>query len=101
CDLDLEPLNPIVQTRSFGTDGFDVGWFAALWIRTWQSAGVMAGAQHFPGHGRTTMDSHATLPVVKAGRELERDLLPFRRAVQAGVGSALIRAVRLARSDPS
>jgi beta-glucosidase-like glycosyl hydrolase len=101
CDLDIEPLNPIVQTRSFGTDAFDAGYFASIWIRTCQSAGVMACAKHFPGHGRTTMDSHATLPVVKAGRELERDLLPFRRAVQAGVGSVMTAHVSFPAWDPS
>lgn len=89
CDLDMEPLNPIVQTRSLGSDAFDVGYYAATWIAACQAEGVMACAKHFPGHGRTTMDSHATLPVVKAGRELERDLLPFRRAVEAGVGAVM------------
>jgi beta-glucosidase-like glycosyl hydrolase len=89
CDLDIEPLNPIVQTRSLGADAFDVGHYAALWIAACQAEGVMACAKHFPGHGRTTMDSHATLPVVNVGRELERDLLPFRIAVQAGVGSVM------------
>ncbi len=101
CDLDIEPLNPIVQTRSFGSDAFDAGYFAEIWIRTCQSAGVMACAKHFPGHGRTTMDSHATLPVVKAGRELERDLLPFRRAVQAGVGAVMTAHVAFPAWDPS
>ncbi len=101
CDLDIEPLNPIVQTRSFGSDAFEVGHHAALWIQTCQSAGVMACAKHFPGHGRTTMDSHATLPVVKAGRELERDLLPFRRAVQAGVGAVMTAHVAFPAWDAS
>jgi beta-glucosidase-like glycosyl hydrolase len=101
CDLDIEPLNPIVQTRSFGSDAFDAGYYAAIWIRTCQSAGVLACAKHFPGHGRTTMDSHATLPVVKVGRELERDLLPFRRAVQAGVGAMMTAHVAFPAWDPS
>jgi len=89
CDLDIEPDNPIVQTRSFGADAYEVGHLAAAWSTACQDAGVLACAKHFPGHGRTTLDSHATLPVVGAGRELERDLLPFRIAVAAGVASVM------------
>src|SRR5579859_6310967 len=77
CDLDIEPANPIVQTRALGADAYEVAELAAAWIDSCQSAGVLACAKHFPGHGRTTADSHAELPVVSAGRELERDLMPF------------------------
>lgn len=101
CDLDIEPLNPIVQTRSLGSDAYDVGHFAARWIAACQAAGVLACAKHFPGHGRTTMDSHATLPVVKAGRELERDLLPFRRAVESGVAAVMTAHVAFPGWDAS
>lgn len=89
CDLDLEPANPIVQTRSFGADAFDVADLAARWIAACQQAGALACAKHFPGHGRTTIDSHAGLPVVNVGHELGRDLMPFRRAVAAGVASVM------------
>jgi beta-glucosidase-like glycosyl hydrolase len=89
CDLDIEPQNPIVQTRSLGTDAFEVAELAAAWIQDCQDEGVLACAKHFPGHGRTTLDSHATLPVVDAGRELERDLMPFRRAVASGVAAVM------------
>ena len=89
CDLDIEPANPIVQTRSFGSDAFIVGKLASEWIEAVEGEGVLACAKHFPGHGRTTMDSHATLPVVPAGRELERDLIPFRLAVRAGVSAVM------------
>jgi len=89
CDLDIEPANPIVQTRSFGTDAFAVGGHAAAWIHACENEEVLACAKHFPGHGRTTLDSHATLPVVEAGRELERDLIPFRRAVEAQVAAVM------------
>ena len=61
CDLDLEPKNPIVQTRSFGADPVRVGEQAAVWIRALQEHGVLGCAKHYPGHGRTTEDSHATL----------------------------------------
>src|SRR5439155_1640819 len=61
CDLDAEPRNPIVQTRSFGADPCLVGEHAVAWIRGCQEQGVLAGAKHYPGHGRTTPDSHAGL----------------------------------------
>lgn len=89
CDLDIEPANPIVQTRSLGSDAFNVGGLAAHWIAACQEEGVLACAKHFPGHGRTTMDSHATLPVVTAGKELERDIIPFRLAVNAEVAAVM------------
>jgi len=101
CDLDMEPNNPIVQTRSFGSDAFAVGNLAAAWIQGCQAEGVLACAKHFPGHGRTTMDSHATLPVVPVGRELERDLIPFRRAVVAEVASVMSCHVAFPEWDPS
>jgi len=51
CDLDLEPKNPIVQTRAFGSDPVRVGEQAALWIRGLQEHGVLGCAKHYPGHG--------------------------------------------------
>ena len=91
CDLDVEPKNPIVQTRSFGADPQLVGAQAAAWIRGCQEHGVLACAKHFPGHGRTTTDSHEGLPVVDVpASELQQaDCAPFAAAVQAGVGSVM------------
>jgi beta-glucosidase len=103
CDLDIEPKNPIVQTRSFGVDPEIVGEHAAAWIRGCQEHGVLACAKHYPGHGRTTQDSHATLPRVMAdAAELERtDLVPFASAVRAGVGSVMSAFVAYPGWDPS
>jgi len=91
CDLDLEPRNPIVQTRSFGVDAARVGAHAAKWIAGCQEHGVMACAKHYPGHGRATTDSHEGLPVVQTSLDELRltDALPFGAAVQAGVGSVM------------
>ena len=78
-DLDVEAKNPIVGTRSFGPDPSPVASLGRAWIDACQAEGVAACAKHFPGHGRTTSDSHAELPVVDAPREtLEADLEPFR-----------------------
>ena len=103
CDLDIEPRNPIVQTRSFGADPQAVGAHAAAWIKGCQEHGVMACAKHFPGHGRTTTDSHEGLPVVEAlGDEVQRvDVAPFRAAVDAGVGSVMPAFVSFPRWDAS
>ena len=81
ADLDIEPANPIVQTRSFGADPARVAEAVATWVEACQGAGALACVKHFPGHGRTTRDSHDDLPTVDADlATLERtDLEPFRR----------------------
>lgn len=103
CDLDIEPRNPIVQTRSFGTDPVHVGAHAAAWIRGCQEHGVLACAKHYPGHGRTTTDSHEGLPAVEAtASELQQaDVAPFAAAVQTGVGSVMPAFVAYPGWDPS
>jgi len=103
CDLDIEPRNPIVQTRSFGADPAAVGRHAAAWIKGCQEHGVMACAKHYPGHGRTTTDSHAGLPVVEATEaELKQiDVAPFVEAVKAGVASVMPAFVAFRGWDPS
>lgn len=91
CDLDIEPQNPIIGTRSFGAEPEVVGKHATAWITGCQDHGALACAKHFPGHGRTTQDSHATLPRVRTPRgTLEHtDLVPFAAAIRAGVGSVM------------
>jgi beta-glucosidase-like glycosyl hydrolase len=103
CDLDLEPKNPIVQTHSFGADPVRVGEQAAVWLRALQEHGVQGCAKHYPGHGRTIQDSHATLPRVTASvRDLEQvDGAPFEYAIRAGVGSVMSAFVAYPEWDPS
>jgi beta-glucosidase-like glycosyl hydrolase len=103
CDLDIEPDNPIVGTRSFGGDPDRVGEYAAAWIDACQAEGVLACAKHFPGHGRTTVDSHKELPRVEASGETlrETDLVPFRRAIERGVASVMSAHVAFPALDPS
>ncbi|HYK81997.1 MAG TPA: glycoside hydrolase family 3 N-terminal domain-containing protein [Gemmatimonadales bacterium] len=103
CDLDLEPKNPIVQTRSFGADPVRVGEHAAVWIRGLQEHGVQGCAKHYPGHGRTTQDSHAMLPRVNAPRSVleQLDGTPFEYAIRAGVGSVMSAFVAYPGWDPS
>ena len=103
CDLDLEPRNPIVQTRAFSSDPARVGAHAAKWIAGCQEHGVMACAKHYPGHGRATTDSHEGLPIVEAGEVELRltDALPFGAAVQAGVESVMSAFVAYPAWDPN
>ena len=103
CDLDIEPNNPIIGTRSFGGDPEQVGEYAAAWIDACQAEGVLACAKHFPGHGRTTADSHKELPRVETDAETlrETDLVPFRAAIERGVASVMSAHVAFPALDPS
>ncbi len=102
ADLDVEPENPIVGTRSFGSRPASVSDRVRTWVMAAQIEGVHACAKHFPGHGRTIADSHAELPVVGADREeLEADLAPFRAAIEAGVRSVMMAHVSYTALDPS
>lgn len=103
ADLDVEPSNPIVQTRSFGDDPVAVAHAVAAWVAGCEAGGALACVKHFPGHGRTRVDSHDTLPVVDAPADLLRgaDLLPFRAAVAAGVSTVMTAHVAFPALDPS
>jgi beta-N-acetylhexosaminidase len=86
-DVLSAPSNPVIGTRSFGSDPARVTRHGEAAVRGLQSAGVAACAKHFPGHGSTLLDSHTDLAVVRAdpGELAGRDLPPFRSAVSAGV----------------
>ena len=103
CDLDVEPNNPIIGTRSFGSDPEQVGEYAGAWIDACQAEGVLACAKHFPGHGRTTTDSHKELPRVEESADIvkQTDLVPFRRAIERGVASIMSAHVAFPALDPS
>ncbi|MGK2935709.1 MAG: glycoside hydrolase family 3 protein [Gemmatimonadaceae bacterium] len=103
ADVDLEPDNPIIGTRAFGGDVGRVARDVAAWIEACQAEGVLACAKHFPGHGRTTADSHATLPTVTLDAEQLRatDLEPFRSAIRAGVASVMSAHISFPALDPS
>jgi beta-glucosidase-like glycosyl hydrolase len=103
ADLDVLPDNPIVQTRAFGGDPNDVATCVRQWIEGCQSAGALACAKHYPGHGRTTVDSHIALPVVDAPAAALRsaDLLPFTVAIESGVASIMTAHVAYPTLDES
>jgi beta-glucosidase-like glycosyl hydrolase len=103
CDLDIEPDNPIIGTRSFGSDPERVAEYASAWIDACQAEGVLACAKHFPGHGRTTVDSHKQLPIVGESLDTLRqtDLVPFERAIERGVASVMSAHVAFPALDPT
>lgn len=103
ADVDLEPRNPIIGSRAFGTRPESVARHVAAWIRGCHEEGALCCAKHFPGHGRTVDDSHTLLPRVAASRpELdEADLKPFHAAVRAGVDSIMTAHVAFSALDPS
>src|SRR4051812_25915014 len=103
ADLDVLPDNPIVQTRAFGADANEVATYVRQWVEGCQTAGALACAKHYPGHGRTTEDSHITLPIVEASAAALRasDLLPFRVAIESGVASIMTARVASPTLDDS
>jgi beta-glucosidase-like glycosyl hydrolase len=103
ADLDVRPDNPIVQTRAFGNDPQRVASYVRSWIEGCQDAGALACAKHYPGHGRTAVDSHIDLPVVDASADVLRasDLVPFQVAVDCGVASVMTGHVAYPSLDSS
>src|SRR6476620_552332 len=91
-DVNNNADNPVINVRSFGEDPEEVAKYGTAFIDGIQSTGVIATAKHFPGHGDTNVDSHRGLPIIDKSREqLEKtELIPFRKAVEAGVGSVMI-----------
>ncbi len=90
-DVNNNPLNPIINTRSYGADPRLVARMAAAHIRGLQEHGLLATAKHFPGHGDTGTDSHIELPVITVdkARADSVELPPYRTAIQAGVSAIM------------
>lgn len=96
-DVNNNPANPVINTRSFGEDPQRVARLSALFVRGTQEAGAISTAKHFPGHGDTDVDSHVGLPVVGATwRRLDTlELVPFRAAISAGAGMVMTAHIAL------
>ncbi len=101
-DLAPEQIDSIMAERAFGADPGWVSRLGAAVIRRLQGAGVMAVAKHFPGIGRTTLDSHLDMPVLDAPARLleETDLLPFKAALACRVAGVMFSHVRYPAFDP-
>lgn len=90
-DVNNNPANPVISTRSYGEDPELAGRLGAAFVRGLQEHGMLATGKHFPGHGDTEVNSHLALPVVSVSRaRLDSvELAPFRAAVAAGVGAIM------------
>jgi beta-N-acetylhexosaminidase len=101
-DVNSNPDNPVINTRSFGEDPTMVGQMAAAYIEGAHEFGMLTTAKHFPGHGDTDTDSHLDVPVVNNDRQRLNsiELPPFEAAIQAGVDAVLVAHVRVPALDP-
>ena len=101
-DVNSNPANPIINTRSFGEDPQQVGELAAAYIRAARANGMLTTAKHFPGHGDTATDSHLGVAEVTGDKaRLESvELPPFRQAIAAGVDSVMVAHVTVPVLEP-
>jgi beta-glucosidase-like glycosyl hydrolase len=102
-DVNTNPANPVISTRAFGEEPERVSAVGSEMVRVLRGEGVEACGKHFPGHGDTGMDSHISLPrVEKSLSELEAcEVLPFRRAVSAGLGMIMLGHLSVPAMEPS
>ncbi|WP_299113285.1 glycoside hydrolase family 3 N-terminal domain-containing protein [uncultured Winogradskyella sp.] len=91
-DINTNPKNPIIGNRSFGEDRDNVTLKGLAFMKGMQSAGVLANAKHFPGHGDTEDDSHKTLPTVSFSEERidSIELYPYRQLIKEGLSSVMV-----------
>lgn len=101
-DVNSNPLNPVIGVRSFGDLPEEAAERAMGFMRGLLDGGVMACGKHFPGHGDTDTDSHIGLPRVDKSREQleECELLPFRRAIEAGIPAIMSSHVLFPALEP-
>ncbi|HWR39367.1 MAG TPA: glycoside hydrolase family 3 protein [Patescibacteria group bacterium] len=102
-DVNVNPANPVIGVRSFGSDPERVASLGIAWMQGLQSAGVAAAVKHFPGHGDTTVDSHRGLPIVRHDRQrLEAvELKPFREAAAQGADMVMTAHISFPALDGS
>jgi len=101
ADVNSNPVNPIINTRSFGEDPKQVGDMVTAYIKGAHAAGMLTTVKHFPGHGDTATDSHLGVASVNGDRaHLDSiELPPFRQAIAAGVDSVMVAHVTVPALD--
>jgi beta-N-acetylhexosaminidase len=102
ADVNSNPANPIINTRSFGEDPNQVGDLVTAYIKGAREGGMLTTVKHFPGHGDTATDSHLGVASVNGDRaHLDSiELPPFRQAIAAGVDSVMVAHVTVPALDP-
>ncbi len=102
ADVQINPENPIINTRSYGEDPAEVGSMVTTYIRGSHEGGMLTTLKHFPGHGDTDVDSHLNLARVNA--PLERlnavELPPFETGIKAGSDAVMIAHVAFPALEP-
>ena len=103
ADVNNNPRNPVINTRSFGEDPAKVGAMASAFVRGLHAGGMLATLKHFPGHGDTDVDTHLGLPVMPHDRaRLDQvELPPFRLGLAAGTDAVMVAHVELPALDPA
>ena len=101
-DVNNNPENPIINTRSFGEDPDQVSEYAVHYIRGIQESGVLSTAKHFPGHGDTETDSHSSLAKIPSdsSRLWSLELKPFQAVVNSGVDAVMVSHVHAPDYQP-
>ena len=102
ADVNTNPLNPVIHTRSFGEKPKLVAEKVIAYSRGLESGGVLSVSKHFPGHGDTDKDSHKELPALYYDRaRLDSiELLPFREMVRAGLGGVMVGHLQVPELEP-
>ncbi|MBN2496998.1 MAG: hypothetical protein JXR96_20570 [Deltaproteobacteria bacterium] len=102
ADLETRRANRVLRGRSFGSRPARAASMVAAFVWASQRAGVLACAKHFPGHGDTAVDSHRGLPVLHLDRQAlaRRELVPFRRAIEAGAEAIMAAHIWLPAIEP-
>ncbi|MFA6770639.1 MAG: glycoside hydrolase family 3 N-terminal domain-containing protein, partial [Bacteroidales bacterium] len=102
-DVNNNPANPVINTRSFGEDKYLVAKYGLAYMRGMQEAGVPGSAKHFPGHGDTDTDSHLSLPLISFSKERidSLELYPFRKLIEAGVDMVMVGHLQIPSLDSS
>ena len=92
ADVNINPNNPVINSRSFGANPVEVAKKVNAYGKGLESGGVLSVSKHFPGHGDTDVDSHASLPVLPFTRERldSVELYPFREAIDAGLSGIMV-----------
>jgi len=102
ADVNSNPANPIINTRSFGEDPKLVGEMVAAYIEGAHEYGLLTTAKHFPGHGDTDTDSHTSVPVINQDKAYFENvaLPPFQAAIKAGVDAIMVAHILAPALDP-
>ncbi len=102
ADVNSNPANPVINTRSYGEDPQQVGALAAAYIKGAHEAGMLVTAKHFPGHGDTSTNSHLSLAEVSGDMQRLQsvELPPFQAAINAGVDSVMLAHVTVPALEP-